>query len=104
MREAQRASAALGIKAATIIIHDGGRTAVGLKYKVSEMPVPIVVVRGRGDRGASLMAQALPRGLLIAEDAELANGLFKVQPGQPVPEQFFRMVAMAFGRAGKPKP
>jgi type III secretion protein U len=88
------------LRSATIALHDGGQTVVCLRFKIGETPIPLVACRARGERGAAMLAEAVQLGLLIAEDAELVKGLFRVQPGQAIPEPFFRPTAQAFARAG----
>ena len=100
MREALRLAGGLGLKRATMIVHDGGRTTIGLRYKINEMPAPVVVCRARGDRGSAMLHEASALGLPMAEDGELAVQLAGVPLGHGIPEKYFRSVALALRRAG----
>ncbi len=100
MREAVRLAGGLGLRRATIVIHDGGATTVGLRYKIHDMPAPVVVCRAQGERGHALLSEALQAQLPMAEDAELAANLCRVPLGHGIPERLFRPVALALARAG----
>src|ERR1700733_13427884 len=44
MREAVRLAAGLGLGRANVVVHDGGGgVTIGLRYKINEMPAPVVV-------------------------------------------------------------
>ena len=100
LREALRMAGGLGIKRATIVIHDGGGMTIGLRYKINEMPAPVLVCRGRGDRARSLLAEADGMRLPSAEDGELARELYRLPLGHGIPERLFRPVALALRNAG----
>ncbi len=100
MRETVRLSASLGIKRATIVVHDGGRITVGLRYKPAEMGAPAVVCRARDERSGALMAQARALDIPLVEDSELAAGLLGIPLAQGIPERLFRSVALALARSG----
>lgn len=100
MREAVRLAGGLGLRRATVIVHDGGGITVGLRYKINEMPAPVVVCRARGGRASGMLAEAREMLLPSTEDASLAAGLYRVPPGHGIPEQLFRPVALALSRAG----
>jgi type III secretion protein U len=101
MREALRLAGGLGLKKATVVIVGDGGTMIGLRYKLAEMPAPVVVCRARGERGRSMLAEALAMQLPNAEDSELAEGLFRVPLGHGIPEKLFRPMAFALRRAGQ---
>jgi type III secretion protein U len=100
MREAVRLALGLGLRRANVVVHDGGRITIGLRYKINEMPAPVVVCRARGDRATTMLAEAREIRLPATEDAELAAGLYRVPPGHGIPEHLFRPVALALSRAG----
>lgn len=100
MREAVRLAAGLGLRRATMIVHDTDALVVGVRYLVNEMPAPVVVCRARGQRAAAMLAEAREGRMPSAEDAELAAGLYRVPPGHGIPEQLFRPMALALARAG----
>jgi len=102
MRDAM-AAGPLGLKRATIVIHDAERALAALRFKVGETPVPLMVSRGVGARAAELLAEARRQALPCCEDAALAADLVKrIQPGRFVPEDSYRPVARAIAttRAG----
>ena len=100
MREAVRLAGGLGLRRATMVVRDGGGITIGLRYKIKEMPAPVVVCRARDDRAATMLAEAREMRLPSAEDASLAASLYRVPPGHGIPEQLFRPVALALSRAG----
>ncbi len=100
MREAVRLAAGLGLRRATMIVHDGDGLVVGVRYQIKEMPAPVVVCRAQGPRAASMLAEAREWRLPSAEDASLAAGLYRVPPGHGIPERLFRPMALALARAG----
>lgn len=100
MREAVRLAAGLGLRRATMIVHDGDTLVVGVRYKINEMPAPVVVCRAQGARAASMLAEAREGRMPSAEDAGLAVGLYRVPPGHGIPENLFRPMALALARAG----
>ncbi|WP_158921275.1 EscU/YscU/HrcU family type III secretion system export apparatus switch protein [Acidisphaera sp. S103] len=100
MREAVRLAGGLGLRRASVVVHDGGEITIGLRYKIREMPAPVVVCRARGTRAAGMLAEAREMRLPSTEDASLAAGLYRVPPGHGIPEHLFRPVALALSRAG----
>jgi type III secretion protein U len=100
MREAVRLAGGLGLRRATVVVHDGGGTTIGLRYKINEMPAPVVVCRARGSRASTMLAEAREIRLPATEDANLAASLYRVPPGHGIPEHLFRPVALALSRAG----
>jgi type III secretion protein U len=100
MRDAVRLAGGLGLRRATLVVHDGGAITIGLRYKINEMPAPVVVCRARGARAAGMLAEAREVRLPSVEDASLAEGLCRVPPGHGIPESLFRSVALALSRAG----
>jgi type III secretion protein U len=100
MREAVRLAGGLGLRRANVVVHDGGETTIGLRYKINEMPAPVVVCRARGDRARGMLDEARELRLPSTEDASLAANLYRVAPGHGIPEQLFRPVALALSRAG----
>lgn len=101
-REATSAPAGrLGIARATLLLHDGVETVVGLRFKRGETPVPVVVCRGIGDTARHLLAEASRAGLPVATDPDLARLLAKrAPPGNFIPENSYQAAAMALSRAG----
>jgi type III secretion protein U len=100
MREALRLAGGLGLRRATIIVHDGGGMTIGLRYKINEMPAPVVVCRGRDARARALLSEADAMRLPVAEDGDLARQLYRLPLGHGIPERLFRPVALALRSAG----
>jgi type III secretion protein U len=100
MREAVRLAGGLGLRRANVVVHDGGNTTIGLRYKINEMPAPVVVCRARGERASSMLAEARDLRLPSTEDSNLAESLYGVPPGHGIPEHLFRPTALALSRAG----
>jgi type III secretion protein U len=100
MREALRLAGGLGMRRATIVIHDGGGMTVGLRYKINEMPAPVLVCRGRDARARALLSEADGMRIAVAEDSELARELYRLPLGHGIPERLFRPVALALRSAG----
>lgn len=100
MREAVRLAGGLGLRRATMVVHDGGGITIGLRYKINEMPAPVVVCRAQGERATTMLAEAREFRLPSAEDASLAASLYRVPPGHGIPENLFRPMALALARAG----
>jgi type III secretion protein U len=100
LQEAVRLAGGLGLRRANVVVHDGGGITIGLRYKINEMPAPVVVCRARGERAGSMLAEARDMGLASTEDASLSAGLYQVPPGHGIPEHLFRPVALALSRAG----
>ncbi len=101
IREAATGPARLGVAMAGLLVHDGGATVVGLRFRRGETPVPMVVCRGRNARAGELMAEARRLRVPLAEDAELARALAKqTPPGQFIPEQFYRATALLLSQVG----
>jgi type III secretion protein U len=100
LREAVRMPGGLGMRRATLVVHDGQRMAVGLRFRLNETPVPLVVCRGSGDRGTALLDEAARRDVPMVEDNELALSLFRrAAPGVVIPEDTYKAVAQALARA-----
>ena len=101
MREAAQSTTRLGIKEASMIVHDGRGGAVGLRFVAGETPVPVVVCRGTGARGLQLLAGAQARGLPVSHHSELAATLLKgVAPGAYIPEKTYQAAALVLSQHG----
>lgn len=67
--------------------------AVALQYDKSNVPVPRVIAKGRGDTGEAILALAREHGIPIEENAALAEALAQVELGDDIPEALYRAVA-----------
>lgn len=59
----------------TLVVADGARLAIGLRYAEGETPAPLVVAKGRGASAARLRRVADDIGAPVLEDAALARDL-----------------------------
>jgi type III secretory pathway component EscU len=82
------------------VIHDGGGMTVGLRYKINEMPAPVVVCRGRDARARAMLSEADAMRVAVAEDTDLVRQLFRLPLGHGIPERLFRPMALALRNAG----
>src|SRR5579859_4134476 len=98
LRDAARV-APLGLRRATLVLYDGQRSVVGVRFKVNETPVPLVVCRATGERAEPMLAEAARLELATLEDPELAARLIRIMPGQIIPQDCDRDVAVALTRA-----
>jgi type III secretion protein U len=100
-REFTESATRLGIGRATLVVADGERFVVGLRYVRGETPVPITVCRGRGEAARLMLVEAGRNGTPIHHDAELAQALSRLAPpGSFVPRSLFDVVSVALVRSG----
>jgi type III secretion protein U len=79
-------------RAVLMIAH--GDTIVGLRYRPGETPIPVVVCKGTGDKGARMLADARDLGIPIVDNAVLAPALAaRHTVGQTLQGEFFLQVA-----------
>ena len=66
-----------GLSQATLILRDGARQMVALRYVRDDMPAPLVVARARGGAAGRAVRQALRTrpGLVVVEDAAAVAAL-----------------------------
>ncbi len=70
----------------------GKDIAAALRYDPS-LPAPFVVARGRGDLASKLVDLAHRAGVPVRTEAELAERLLWLNPGEVIPEELYRPVA-----------
>jgi flagellar biosynthesis protein len=70
----------------------GERYSVAIRYDTS-MPAPFVVAAGRDHLAQRLLDIARKAGVPVHRDAELAERLLWLQPGEVIPEELYRPVA-----------
>ena len=58
MRDSAQSTTRIGVKEASVVVHDGQGNAVGMRFVAGDTPVPVVVCRGRGDANHSLTRRA----------------------------------------------
>lgn len=86
----------LGVRHATLVIFDED-VAVGLRYVKSEVGVPILVARARGEAAAGrLLGGAQLHLVPLWRDGRLARGILDdAKLGQPAPQAEFQGIAHA---------
>ena len=90
----------LGVKNAVIVFVSADR-AVALRYIKGETPVPAVVAKGKGFAASELVAQAREAGIVVAEDAAIAEALFEGAPmGSYIKQDMFAPVVRHLSRNG----
>ncbi|NOZ57011.1 MAG: EscU/YscU/HrcU family type III secretion system export apparatus switch protein [Calditrichaeota bacterium] len=75
---------------------DGRKAAVALSYEPSEDKAPRVVASGKGKVAEAILAIAAQHGIPVKEDADLAELLAKLDLGEEVPPELYRVVAEVF--------
>lgn len=90
----------LGIAHASLIISLGGERMVGIRFNRRDAPVPSIVCRGTGERGAALLAEARRLGLPIEVDAALITALERQAPGDRINRAHYEPVAALLVRHG----
>ena len=68
------------------------RYSAAIRYD-TRMPAPFVVATGRDHLARRLLRIAREAGVPIHRDAELAQRLLWLQPGEVIPEELYRPVA-----------
>jgi type III secretion protein U len=89
-----------GIRGMTLIF-TSSEHVVGIRYDSKTDPVPIIVVKGAGANGDSILQSAQIMGVPVEPDPFVANELSRVGIGGMVPERLFNPVAMALVRHAK---
>jgi type III secretion protein U len=90
----------VGIRHAVIaIIHED--QVIGLRYRRGETPVPVVVCKGSGASGASMLAEARQLGVPIVDDAAFVTALAtRHKVGDALHSDLFDSAARALVAAG----
>jgi type III secretion protein U len=90
----------VGLRNAVVAVtHE--KLIVGLRYRVGETAVPIVVAKGRGDAGVRMCAEARRLGIPIVENAAFVSALAERHVvGDMVADDLFQMAAEALVAAG----
>ncbi|WP_103679948.1 EscU/YscU/HrcU family type III secretion system export apparatus switch protein [Alkalispirochaeta sphaeroplastigenens] len=58
-----------------------------------DLPAPFVVARGKGHLARKLLSLARAAGVPVRSDADLAERLLWIEPGQAIPPELFAPVA-----------
>ena len=75
------------------LIITGGARVVALRYAPPRYPAPVLWRKGEGLLAVKLLAEAYALDLPLANDAVLANDLFRLEPGRAIPEASHARVA-----------
>lgn len=70
-------------------------TATALRYE-ERLPAPFVVAQGRQHLARRMMDLAGQAGVPVTSDAELAERLLLLEPGDVIPDELYRPVAEIF--------
>jgi type III secretion protein U len=93
-REMAETPVRLGPAAASLLVVGRDESVVGLRFVRGETPVPLVVCRATGPRGADLHRAAASLGVRAVRDAALAALLLRrARPGEPIPREAYGPVA-----------
>ncbi|MFM2280386.1 MAG: hypothetical protein RLZZ444_2617 [Pseudomonadota bacterium] len=78
----------------TAVVINPTHLAVALRYEEGEMPLPMVVAKGRNLNAVAIRAAAEEEGVPIFRNVPLARNLFAdAEPGEYIPDEAFEMVA-----------
>jgi type III secretion protein U len=88
-----------GVRHAALVITQEDRV-VGLRYDREEVPVPLIVSKGRGEAGETMLAEARSLGIPVVEDASLLEMLIGQAIGDRIPSESFTDVARLLVRFG----
>jgi flagellar biosynthesis protein FlhB len=66
--------------------------AVALKY-TKEFPAPFILAKGRGELAGKIKELAMKNHITIVEDAPLADGLYGLELGSLIPEEYYEIIA-----------
>ena len=80
---------------ATIVVTNPTHYSVALRYVKGETPVPVVLAKGKQRVAKLIREKAVSLHVPMRPNPPLAQGLFKhAEIGQPIPELYFRGVAL----------
>jgi len=69
------------------------KKAAALKYERGKMNAPQVVAKGEGIVAEKIVELARKHGVPIVEDKLLVSMLVKLDPGEEIPPELYRLVA-----------
>src|SRR5690606_35041181 len=92
-REAVTRSVKRGIEHASLVVHDGERSA-GLRYVAGETPVPVIVAMEEGPAAVRLLSQARGHSCPVIQDAALTGAIFEGgRVGEDLDTDLFPLIA-----------
>lgn len=78
----------------TAVVINPTHLAVAIRYQEGEMPLPMVVAKGRNLNAVAIREAAEQEGVPIFRNVTLARSLFAdTEPGQYIPDEAFEIVA-----------
>ena len=97
-RQALQQQAMGQVRQAQLVVADGERLALALRYQPAGSSAPVVVVKG--ERLIAILITNLAReaGVPVADDSTLAMALREVEEGGEIPESTFEAVAALLAR------
>lgn len=79
---------------ATVVVTNPTHIAIALRYEPKENDTPIVVAKGKRAIAERIRTIAREHGIPIIENKPLARAMYdKVEPGLPIPMEFFTAIA-----------
>ena len=94
MRELLRRTMGTQVAAADVVIANGDRRAVALRWDRATMLAPVVVAKGMAPAAQRIGALAAANGVAVVEDGTLAEAVWReVAVGDPIPEAYYRPAA-----------
>ena len=66
--------------------------AAAVRY-IEGLPAPFLVAKGRGELAEKIRRLAEEHGVLIHRDVDLAAEMYRLDPGDWIPEELFEAVA-----------
>lgn len=94
MRELLGRTMGAQVAAADVVIADGRRRAVALRWDAAAMPAPVVVAKGAGERARRIRALAAVNGVTVVERQPLAAALWHAAAvGDPIPAACYQPAA-----------
>ena len=79
---------------ATVVVTNPTYIAIALRYEPAEQDSPVVIAKGKRIVAERIRQLARENGIPIVENKPLARAMYdKIQPGFPIPVEFFTAVA-----------
>ena len=69
------------------------KQAAAIRYDIEKDDAPVVVAVGQGVVAEHILEMAQEHNIPVKEDANLAGGLGKMNPGQAIPAELYEIVA-----------
>lgn len=66
--------------------------AAAVRY-IEGLPAPFLVAKGRGELAGKIRKIAEEHNVIIHHDADLADEMYRLDPGDWIPEELFETVA-----------